>query len=560
MKVKKDAGPYMGPEKGESGKTVDHGVPDIEKLSMRLREEIENHRKTAENLKKSREILDGFFTGTHFLIAYLDTNSNFIRVNKAYASQWGHRPEYFEGKNYFDLYPDKENEVIFKRVVEIGDPFAVYGKSFLFPNQHRRGTTYWDWTLQPVKGEKGRVKGVILILADATERKLSEKRHLKTQVKYLEILKKSLDGFARIRPDGRFIEFNRTFKEMVGYGTKELLQMTCRDITPDKWHHMESEMLAQAMKNGHSPYYEKEFLKKNGSLLPVEVLAYGSADEEDATDEIWIFTRDMTNRKQAESEQKTHLEMLEHSNKELEEFAYVTSHDLQEPLRKIQTFGNRLNELYGATLDEHGRDYLRRMVNAAARMRTLIDALLAYSRIATKENPFRPVDLNEVVREVLSNLETRIQETGGTVAVQVLPTLEADYQQMLQLMQNLVGNALKFKQQDMPPRIWINAETKKTNMRSKTGPYLKEGLCVLRIEDNGIGFKQENAKQIFDPFQRLHGRSEFEGVGMGLAICKKIVQRHGGTIEANSTPGRGTIFTINLPLIQTGTTNGHDKH
>lgn len=228
---------------------------------------------------------------------------------------------------------------------------------------------------------------------------------------------------------------------------------------------------------------------------------------------------------------------LEQSNRELESFASVASHDLQEPLRKIQTFGERLKTTCGAALSPEGRDYLERMNNAAGRMRRLIDDLLSFSRISSKTPTFVPVDLGRVTREVLGDLETAIEQAKATVTVGELPTLEAEPMQMRQLIQNLVSNALKFRRENVAPSVSIHATVQ-----------ADAGLCELRVADNGIGFDEKYLDRIFNVFQRLHGRGKYEGTGIGLAICRKIVERHGGSIDARSKPGQGATFIVKLPL------------
>ncbi len=231
-------------------------------------------------------------------------------------------------------------------------------------------------------------------------------------------------------------------------------------------------------------------------------------------------------------------EQVDDRTRELQDFAFVASHDLQEPLRKIQAFGDLLRSQYEAELGEEGRDYLGRMQGAAIRMRTLIDALLSYSLVTTKGEPFSPVDLEEMVQEALSNLEMRIHETGAAVEWKDLPVIEADPAQMMQLFQNLIGNGLKFNE-SKPPEIQIEGRNVK-----------KKLLCEIRVADNGIGFDEKYIDRIFSPFQRLHGRSEYEGTGMGLAICRKIIERHNGTITAQRGPDHGAIFIIQLPKKQ----------
>jgi signal transduction histidine kinase len=246
-------------------------------------------------------------------------------------------------------------------------------------------------------------------------------------------------------------------------------------------------------------------------------------------------------RKRAEERLKTYAAELERSNQELQNFAYIASHDLQEPLRKIQLFGSRLKSRHGQSFNEQGRDYLDRVMNAATRMQTLIKGLLTYSQVTTHAQPFVSVDLNQVISEVLSDLEVRIEEVKGQVIIGNLPgglpTIDADPLQMQQLFQNLIGNALKYHRSEEPPIVKVQG-------------HIGGGLCQLTIEDNGIGFDDKHLERIFRIFERLHGRDKYEGAGIGLAICRKIVKRHGGNITARSTPQEGTTFMVTLPVDQ----------
>lgn len=224
------------------------------------------------------------------------------------------------------------------------------------------------------------------------------------------------------------------------------------------------------------------------------------------------------------------------SNRELADFAYVASHDLQEPLRKIQTFGERLKTKCCETLDEAGSDYLRRMQDAAGRMQSLIRALLDYSRVNTKTEPLEPLNLTRLINDVLLDLEVLIAETGGTVEVHDLPVIDADAEQMRQLFQNLIGNALKFQCEGARPVVKIHARPS------------GDGFCEIVVKDNGIGFDMRYLDRIFAPFQRLHGRDKYKGAGIGLATCQRIVERHNGTITAESVPGEGATFIIRMPV------------
>ncbi|MBK9419687.1 MAG: MCP four helix bundle domain-containing protein [Flavobacteriales bacterium] len=240
-------------------------------------------------------------------------------------------------------------------------------------------------------------------------------------------------------------------------------------------------------------------------------------------------------------------EALMRSNRELEQFASVASHDLQEPLRKIQAFGDRLQQRCSEQLGEQGNEYLDRILSSSVRMRRLIDDLLSFSRIATKAQPFVHADLNGILTDVVSDLEGRIQQTGGLVEAGALPSIEADPVQMQQLLQNLIGNGLKFNRPGVAPTVRVQG---RLLGKEHGGAGHDIPLCELTVQDNGIGFEEIYLDRIFNVFQRLHGRNEYEGTGMGLAICRKIVERHGGTITARSVLGEGSTFVVRLPIVQ----------
>jgi PAS domain S-box-containing protein len=249
----------------------------------------------------------------------------------------------------------------------------------------------------------------------------------------------------------------------------------------------------------------------------------------------WFGTAtDIHEQKMTEEKLTTYAERLERSNRELEQFAFMASHDLQEPLRKIQVFGDLLAER-AETLNARELEYVGRMRNAAGRMREMVSGLLQLSRVNTQGTPFLTVNLSQVTAGALSDHVEQIEKTHGVVEVAPLPTVTGDPLQLRQLMQNLIGNALKYHRLDEFPRVRIYAEQSAEDVK-------------IFVQDNGIGFEQENAERIFQPFQRLVGRSQFEGSGMGLAICRKIVERHGGEINVQSKPGEGTTFIVTLPI------------
>jgi light-regulated signal transduction histidine kinase (bacteriophytochrome) len=259
---------------------------------------------------------------------------------------------------------------------------------------------------------------------------------------------------------------------------------------------------------------------------------------------------EIAERQRTEEKLKAYTFKLEQSNRELQDFAFVASHDLQEPLRKIQAFGDRLKLKYSESLTNEGKDYLERMQKAAQRMQTLINDLLAFSRVTSKAQPFTPVNITKVLQEVLSDLEVHIQKVSAQIEIGDLPTIHADPSQMGQLLQNLISNALKFRREEEAPVVKIWGQLLERDEQLWTQDLSARPMCQIMVEDNGIGFDEKYLDRIFTVFQRLHGRNEYEGTGVGLAICRKIVERHGGSITAKSILGQGATFIVTLPVEQ----------
>jgi signal transduction histidine kinase len=257
--------------------------------------------------------------------------------------------------------------------------------------------------------------------------------------------------------------------------------------------------------------------------------------------------RDISEQRLIENDIKNKVEELNRSNRELEEFAYIASHDLQEPLRKVTTFSDRLSEKYRDVLTGDGQMYLKRMITASENMRNLINDLLEFSRISKNAQPFSPVSLDEVLRQAKAELELRIEETSTQIIATPLPVIDAIETQMKQLFVNIIGNAIKFQKADVPPVINIRSSVLDDKEKLHYGKPKKSVYYKIEVSDNGIGFEHEYATRIFQVFQRLHGKSEYPGTGIGLAICKKIVAFHNGIIYAESTPGEGANFIFILP-------------
>jgi PAS domain S-box-containing protein len=405
----------------------------------------------------------------------------------------------------------------------------------------------------PIRGEDGEIVQVIVTFMDITARQRAERE----VVRQRDMLENTLESLTHPFFVVNVGDYTIEMANSASISTEELPDgLTCYAVTHQAQGPCRSEAhpcpLDQVRTSGEPAKVEHVHYAPDGSSRYVEVYGYPIFDETGDVVRMIEYTLDVTERRRAQKELAEQTAALARSNAELEEFAYIASHDLQEPLRKVQAFGDRLQSRYGDVLDARGRDYLARMQHAALRMRWLIDDLLIYSRVTTKPHSFETVVLNEVVAEVTADLVVCIEETGGRVEVSDLPAVDADRVQMRQMLQNLIGNALKFHREGVPPVVKVHAEVE----ASARDPVLEDiasgGVCRLSIEDNGIGFDTVYAKQIFAPFKRLHGRADYEGTGMGLAICRKIVTRHSGEIEVESTPGEGATFIVHLPIVQVG--------
>jgi PAS domain S-box-containing protein len=281
--------------------------------------------------------------------------------------------------------------------------------------------------------------------------------------------------------------------------------------------------------------------RSDGELRWTEFSGRVERDEQGNARFLSGVVEDITERKQAETRLEernlrlqSYAEQLRRSNQALDEFAYIASHDLQEPLRKILAFGDLLKSRSAHGLDQQGQDYIERMQKAAQRMNDMLEGLLAYARVSSKGKTFSNAELTQIAYEVLSDLEGRIVQTGGEVQIEPLPVIQADPLQMRQLLQNLIGNALKFHRTGTAPQVRV------------TWKQLSADKIAVIVADNGIGFDNENVTQLFKPFHRLQAKVEYEGSGLGLAICKKIAERHGGAIYAEGKPGEGARFTVEI--------------
>jgi PAS domain S-box-containing protein len=453
------------------------------------------------------------------LICVTELDGRFRWVNRAYTRKLGYAAGMLEGVNAFSLcHPDDVEAVIAaarneQNAITVGFRYKHVNGNWLDLEMSRR--IAYD--------EVGNRTGVVIISRDVTERKQAEER--------FRLLAEHSPIGIYIAQDREIKYANPRFEQLTGFAMDELKGLDPLALVLAEDRQLVHDNAVAMLKGERLSEYEYRILNKGGEVRWImENLVSIEYQGRRAALGNYI---DITDRKHAEGELEKTLHELGRSNEELGQFAYVASHDLQEPLRMVASFTQLLARRYKGKLDDDADEFIRYAVDGVNRMQQLINDLLDYSRVGTRGNPMVEVDCEKVLARVLDSLYARIEETGAIVDVGVLPALQADAMQMEQLFQNLVGNALKYRG-DAVPHVTVSATP-------------EGGEWHFQVKDNGIGIDPAYAERIFIIFQRLHGKEEYEGTGIGLAICKKIVDRHGGRIWVESSPGQGSTFHITLP-------------
>ncbi len=393
-------------------------------------------------------------------------------------------------------------------------------------------------SLSPLQNEgEALVMGAI---RDITERKRADER-LSTLAALVDHAEDAITGETL---DGTIVSWNSGAEKIYGYPAEEIRGRSVSLLVPPGHQDELPEIFEKIRRGERVLHYETARMRKDGRVIDVSVTLSPIRDSSGGISGASVVARDITEQKRAEEEiRKLNLELeqrvaertaeLMRSNEELQQFAYVASHDLQEPLRMVASYAQLLEKRYRGKLDKDADEFIGYVVDGASKMHQLINDLLAYSRLDTRGSHFTPTDCREVLEDVIENLKIAVEESNAVVTHSPLPTVVADGTQMVQLLQNLIGNALKFRRRDCRPQVRVAAEA-------------RNGAWLFSVADNGIGIDPRHAERIFVIFQRLH-RREFRGTGIGLAICKKIVERHGGRIWVESQPDKGSTFYFTLP-------------
>lgn len=511
---------------------------EMSRINEELRREIAEHARAEEELKRSEKQYRDLVETSHDLIWSVDAQGRWTFLNRqATRSIYGYEPEEMLGRPFTDFESPEQARIdleTFQKVKQ-GQPFFKYETIHIRKDGR---PVYLSYNAIVVRNDAGEVLGSTGTASDVTARRQAEQKLKESEERIRTIVDHALDAVVVIDAEGHIIYWNPQAEKIFGWSGLEAMGRKDTEILiPPRYRDLYLRIRRRFLRSGQEGMLNRrvETMARHadGHEFPVEITVSPLRWGENFL--FSAFIRDITDRKRAEEEIRQKGLELARSNKELQDFAYVASHDLQEPLHKIIAFGDRLRTNAGEALGEKGLDSLERIQKAALRMRQLIDDLLQYARVTTRAKPFENVELEGVVKEVLGVLELRIAETGAEVEVGRLPAVQADRSQMLQLFQNILGNALKFHKPGEPPRV------------SVSGRMSEDGFAELEIRDRGIGIDAKFSEVIFKPFQRLHGRQEYEGTGMGLAICQKIVQRHGGEISVTSEPGAGSTFRLRLP-------------
>jgi len=515
--------------------------PDVERrLIFATARDITRQKEIEQELRHTTQLQKAILDSANFTIISTDTSGIIQTFNAEAQRLLGYAPEEVIGKTTPILFHEPA-EVARHAVAlshELGRHIEPGLEAFMIkarlglPEENEWTYIRKDGTKYPglssvttLRDEKGRITGLLGVARDITERKLAEREKQETEARLKAILDNATAVIFMKDLEGRYLVANNRWIELFSTDQKGPLGLTDKEVFPPELAHAFREADAAVIAAGEPMIMEEVAPHKDG-LHTYLSIKFPLRDAAGKINAVGGIATDITDRKRAEEE-------LHRSNLDLEQFAYVASHDLQEPLRMVTSYLQLLERRYKSSLNEEAQEFMHTAIDGAARMRSLIQDLLAYSRVGRMGHALQPTDCNRLLKTVLGDLKLTIGESGATVTHEHLPTVQADETQLAQVFQNLISNAIKFHGQ-APPVVHISVKA-------------RNGDWIFAVRDNGIGIEAKFFDRIFVIFQRLHGREAYEGTGIGLALCKRIIERHGGKIWVESKFEQGTTFYFSLP-------------
>lgn len=501
---------------------------ELNKTQTLLKEALAERKKVEQALRESEEKYRTIVHTSREGIWILNHEHATTFVNEIIAEMLGYTvPEIVE-KSLFHFMSEESQRVVKAHLARRQEGITEqHYLKFICKN----GKELWTiFSSRPLFEKDGKYLGAMAMITDITERKQAE-----AQIRKLSYAVEQSTSIVIITDTNGLIDYvNPKFTEVTGYTKEEVIGKNPRILKSDQTWDEVYKGLWKTITSGTEWHGELHNRKKNGESYWARISISPIKNSEGIITHYLGVQEDITARKMAETALKRYATELERSNEDLQQFAYVASHDLQEPLRMITSYLTLLERRYKDKLDPDADEFIGYAVNGAKRMKQLIQDLLEYSHVGTHGNPFTPTDCEKVLKKVLNNLEVSIIENQVHITHDKLPVIMADEFQISQLFQNLIANSIKFRSEE-PPAIHIGSER-------------QNGRWVFSVRDNGIGIEEEYSKRIFIIFQRLHGNNQYPGTGIGLALCKKIIERHGGKIWIRSKPGGGAVFYFTIPI------------
>lgn len=520
-------------------------------ITARKLAELEQERLLAENLQQ-RAFLERLIQAAPVAIAVLEGPEHRYRLANPHQEHLARGKGNLLGRSVAQVWSEGPQQVlpILDNVYQSGEPFSAHDIPFQVVRDNGPETAYFDVSYVPLRDGQGQVEGILAMALETTGQVQDRKALEAEQARLWAVINNAPSGIVVTDEKARILLTNELANQLYDrpvpfeqdFASHAALEICYPDGSPYDPRHLP---LTRSALDGET-YTNLEMLIRwpDGQRRPLLVNTAPIRDGQGAiTGAVGVF-QDISRLKQAEADLESYAQRLEQSNRDLQDFAFMASHDLQEPLRKVLAFAEQLHSKAGPKLNAEELDYLARMSGAARRMSQMLQGVLSYSRVTTKAQPHTQVDLARIAGEILQVLDLQVENSGGQVAIGEMAVIEAEPIQMRQLFQNLIANALKFARPGAPPQVQVSCR------RLAPSPEFPVESVEIRVEDNGIGFAPEGAGQLFQPFHRLVGRSQFEGSGMGLAICRRIAERHGGSIRAESQPGEGAAFIVRLPVKQ----------